>query len=138
MLLRKAVLWTLTFIAAIYKYPAISLILGFFPFLLSHCHDFPNEYFFLLKKARSHASEAASSFIMQGLLDFLTSNYAVARELRRYLIFKVIPVMNPDGVFLGNTMGNLLGQDLNRCWQEPNSFSQPTVHAGMCSISNFW
>ena len=37
--------------------------------------------------------------------------------------------MNPDGVFLGNTMGNLLGQDLNRCWQEPNSFSQPTVHA---------
>ena len=66
---------------------------------------------------------------IQGLLDFLVSNYAVARELRRYLIFKVLPVMNPDGVFLGNTMGNLLGQDLNRCWQEPNSFSQPTVHA---------
>jgi predicted deacylase len=77
---------------------------------------------------RVHASEAPSSFILQGLIDFLSSNHSVAKDLRRHLIFKLVPVMNPDGVFLGNTMGNLLGQDLNRCWMEPNQFSQPTVY----------
>ena len=94
---------------------------------------------------RSHASEAPSSFILQGLIDFLISSHEVAQDLRRYLIFKlgilmwtliscfiirlIVPVMNPDGVFLGNTMGNLLGQDLNRCWLDPNQFSEPTVFA---------
>ncbi len=58
---------------------------------------------------RVHASEAPSSFIMQGLVDFLISSHSVAEELRKYLIFKLVPMMNPDGVFLGNTKGNLLG-----------------------------
>ena len=38
-------------------------------------------------------------------------------------------MMNPDGVFMGNTRGNLLGQDLNREWHQPNQHAQPTVHA---------
>ena len=38
-------------------------------------------------------------------------------------------MMNPDGVFLGNTRGNLLGQDLNRHWTDPDPFAHPTVHA---------
>ena len=47
----------------------------------------------------------------------------------RIFTFQVIPVVNPDGVFLGNTRGNLLGQDLNRCWLDPNTFKHPTVYA---------
>ena len=78
---------------------------------------------------RSHASEAPSSFIMQGLIDFLVSSHEVAQDLRKHLIFKLVPMMNPDGVFLGNTMGNLLGQDLNRHWHEPNRFLHPGIHA---------
>ena len=38
-------------------------------------------------------------------------------------------MMNPDGVFMGNTRGNLLGQDLNREWHQPNQHAQTTVHA---------
>ena len=38
-------------------------------------------------------------------------------------------MMNPDGVFLGNTRGNLLGQDLNRRWPDPDKFAHPTVFA---------
>ncbi len=38
-------------------------------------------------------------------------------------------MMNPDGVYLGNTRGNLLGQDLNRHWTEPDPFAHPTVYA---------
>ena len=78
--------------------------------------------------ARVQAAEAPSSFIMQGLIDFLISSHAVAQDLRRFLIFKLVPVMNPDGVFLGNTMGNLLGQNLNRHWHDPDPFTHPTVH----------
>ena len=66
---------------------------------------------------RVRASEAPSSFIIQGFIDFLTSDHEIAHSLRRHLVFKIVPVVNPDGVFLGNTRGNLLGQDLNRCWQ---------------------
>ena len=38
-------------------------------------------------------------------------------------------MVNPDGVYLGNTRGNLLGQDLNRAWLNPNKFQHPTVYA---------
>ena len=71
----------------------------------------------ILILGRVRASEAPSSFIIQGFIDFLTSDHKVAHSLRRSLVFKIVPVVNPDGVFLGNTRGNLLGQDLNRCWQ---------------------
>ena len=66
---------------------------------------------------RVRASEAPSSFIIQGFIDFLTSDHEIANSLRQHLVFKIVPVVNPDGVYLGNTRGNLLGMDLNRCWQ---------------------
>ena len=53
----------------------------------------------------------------------------VAESLRTHIIFKILPVMNPDGVFMGNTRCNLLGQDLNRNWHKTNKFSHPTVYA---------
>lgn len=37
--------------------------------------------------------------------------------------------MNPDGVYLGNYRGNLLGIDLNRIWDNCSSYSHPTAHA---------
>lgn len=33
-------------------------------------------------------------------------------------VFKVIPMMNPDGVVCGNYRSNLAGLDLNRCFRE--------------------
>ena len=66
---------------------------------------------------RVRSSEAPSSFIIQGFIDFLASDHEVANSLRQHLVFKIVPVVNPDGVYLGNTRGNLLGMDLNRCWQ---------------------
>lgn len=79
--------------------------------------------------ARNRASESPTSFVVQGLIDFLVSDHEVARSLRRHLVFKIVPMVNPDGVFLGNTKGNKLGQDLNRCWLKPNKLTQPTIVA---------
>ncbi|GMF09294.1 unnamed protein product [Phytophthora lilii] len=48
--------------------------------------------------ARVHPGESNSSFVMHGILDFLTGNSLEARFLRHHFIFKVVPMLNPDGV----------------------------------------
>ena len=37
-----------------------------------------------------------------------------SKEIRKSCIFKIIPMMNPDGVICGNYRTNLGGFDLNR------------------------
>ena len=64
--------------------------------------------------ARVHPGESVGSWVMQGVLNFLTSNDKVAKLLRCYYIFKIIPMLNPDGVIAGNYRCSLLGVDLNR------------------------
>ncbi|OXA61045.1 cytosolic carboxypeptidase 2-like isoform X2 [Folsomia candida] len=64
--------------------------------------------------ARVHPGETQSSYMMKGIIDFLTSNCPQAKELRDRFIFKLIPMLNPDGVIVGNSRCCLLGQDLNR------------------------
>ena len=52
---------------------------------------------------------------MEGFLKFITSpNNPEAIELRKRIIFKVIPMTNPDGVIVGNYRTSLCGNDLNR------------------------
>jgi len=52
--------------------------------------------------ARVHPGECVSSYMMKGVLDFLTSNNDEAKFLRNNFVFKIIPMLNPDGVVNGN------------------------------------
>lgn len=36
--------------------------------------------------------------------------------MRNTYVFKIIPMLNPDGVIVGNYRCSLVGQDLNRQW----------------------
>ncbi|XP_045593717.1 uncharacterized protein [Procambarus clarkii] len=63
---------------------------------------------------RVHPGETPSSWIMKGVIDFLTADNPKAHELRSQFIFKVIPMLNPDGVIVGNHRCSLVGRDLNR------------------------
>lgn len=63
-----------------------------------------------------HPGETVSSFIVEGIIQFLIGDSDAAKKLRDTYVFKVIPMLNPDGVVLGNYRTSLSGQDLNRQW----------------------
>uniref|UniRef100_A0A7S1KVG6 Peptidase M14 domain-containing protein n=1 Tax=Percolomonas cosmopolitus TaxID=63605 RepID=A0A7S1KVG6_9EUKA len=79
--------------------------------------------------ARVHPGETPSSFICHGLISFLISDHPNAVLLRDFTIFKVIPMLNPDGVFLGNYRCSSVGNDLNRHWLNPEDWAHPTIVA---------
>lgn len=37
-----------------------------------------------------------------GVIDFLVSQHPIAQVLRDHVVFKIVPMLNPDGVYLGN------------------------------------
>lgn len=63
----------------------------------------------LLKKpvivltARAHPCETQSSFMIKGIIDYLTSSDSTAECLRQLFVFKIVPMLNPDGVIYGNS-----------------------------------
>ena len=64
--------------------------------------------------ARVHPGETCSSYMMKGIIDYLTGPTLNAKILRDNFEFKIIPMLNPDGVINGNTRCSLAGVDLNR------------------------
>lgn len=78
--------------------------------------------------SRVHPGESNASYLAHGLIDFLLSSEQEAIELRNKFIFKIIPMLNPDGVIYGNYRSSLLGVDLNRRWKNPSKFLHPTIY----------
>lgn len=70
--------------------------------------------------SRVHPGESNASFIVEGILNYLVSDVDVARYLRNNFVFKIIPMLNPDGVIIGNYRTSLSGLDLNRQWIAPS------------------
>ena len=78
--------------------------------------------------ARVHPGESVGSWMMKGVIDFLTSEWLEAQALRKLFVFKLIPMLNPDGVVNGNYRCSLAGVDLNRRWKAPSKLIHPTVY----------
>lgn len=78
---------------------------------------------------RVHPGESGGSYMMKGVIDFLTGPTLTAKLLRDNFVFKIVPMLNPDGVINGNSRCSLTGLDLNRCWIEPNKQLHPTIYA---------
>jgi len=58
---------------------------------------------------RVHPGESNSNFIMNGVIDFLVGEDEKAKLLRNTFVFKIIPMLNPDGVIVGNYRCSLVG-----------------------------
>lgn len=83
--------------------------------------------FGMILMARVHSGEAVSSYMIKGAIDFLLSEAPEAKVLRNKSVFKIIPMLNPDGVRYGNYRSCLNGFDLNRTWKKPDKALQPTI-----------
>lgn len=69
---------------------------------------------------RVHPEETGSSFIMEAIIKYLMSDGEKPRILRKNHIFHIVPMVNPDGVILGNSRCSAIGRDLNRDWSAPD------------------
>jgi murein tripeptide amidase MpaA len=50
-------------------------------------------------------------------LKFICGDSEKAKKLRKLIIIKVIPMINPDGVIIGNFRTSFCGKDLNRVFK---------------------
>ncbi|XP_034396462.1 cytosolic carboxypeptidase 1 isoform X3 [Cyclopterus lumpus] len=112
-----------------------------------HICQFRNRPLIFLS-ARVHPGETNASWVMKGTLEFLMGTSPLAASLREAYIFKIVPMLNPDGVVNGKVLQLLLcspslcilllfccshrcslsGEDLNRQWQNPNPELHPTIY----------
>lgn len=78
---------------------------------------------------RVHPGETVGSWMMRGVLKFITDPHnPEAKLLREHFIFKIIPMLNPDGVINGNYRCSLAGCDLNRRWKTPSKVIHPEIY----------
>ncbi|XP_067936797.1 cytosolic carboxypeptidase 2-like [Watersipora subatra] len=81
----------------------------------------------IVVSGRVHPGESNSSWMMKGLYEFLISDDPDAKELRDRFVFKIIPMLNPDGVIVGNYRCSLQARDLNRNYRWPSKDRFPTI-----------
>lgn len=84
-----------------------------------------------------HPSETTAFFVTEGLLDYLVSGEPMAERLLDALIFDVVPMANPDGVFRGNYRTNASSVNLEEQWASPYNSTVPEIVAMRTRIESF-
>jgi len=91
-------------------------------------HIFKKQTIFF--SARVHPGEVAASHVLNGILSVLTdADNEYGKLLRKHFVFKIIPLLNPDGVYRGYFRMDTNGVDLNRYYKDPKQDQQPTIYA---------
>eukprot|EP00092_Neocalanus_flemingeri_P026695 GFUD01028944.1.p1 GENE.GFUD01028944.1~~GFUD01028944.1.p1 ORF type:complete len:976 (+),score=255.73 GFUD01028944.1:228-3155(+) len=92
-------------------------------------HKFSHKKIVFLS-ARVHPGETCSSHVMNGFIKFLLNpSDARAAALRSKYVFKLLPMLNPDGVYRGHYRTDTRGVNLNRVYSDPSLLLHPTIYA---------
>ena len=66
--------------------------------------------------ARTHPAETGSSFVLEGLIDFLLSGDGDAETLVSNFVVSIVPMHNIDGVVIGNYRTTPASENLESLW----------------------
>jgi hypothetical protein len=78
---------------------------------------------------RQHSWESGSSWVGEGAIRALLGTTAESKELRERVIWKIVPLCDPDGVARGGVRFNVNGFDLNRNWDVVDPAKMPEITA---------
>lgn len=93
------------------------------------CYKFDNKRVYILS-SRVHPGETPASFVFNGFLDFiLRKDDPRSKILRKNFVFKLIPILNPDGVSRGHYRTDQWGVNLNRVYLDPDFDKHPSIYA---------
>ena len=76
---------------------------------------------YVVISARVHPGESNASWVMKGVIDYLTSDHLRADALRREFVFKLVPMLNPDGCIIGT---DFISRDPRTAYRPASEFVQ--------------
>lgn len=80
--------------------------------------------------SRVHPGETPGSHVLNGFLDILCDlRNDQGRALRKNFVFKIIMILNPDGVARGYYRLDTMACNLNRMYLAPSKTDNPTIWA---------
>lgn len=82
---------------------------------------------YIFVTARIHPGESNSSYLLKGFMKFLTDKSEKSIHLLNTHVFKIIPMLNIDGVIEGFYRVCLSSEDLNRKWSQPDRTIHPDI-----------
>lgn len=109
-----------------------TLLKGLFPTnnKYSRPFSFSKEKPIIFISARVHPGETPASYLMNGIIKFLLDKSDPrSKILRKYFVFKIIPIINVDGVSRGFYRYDTNSLNMNRHYPNPNQKIQPEIYA---------
>lgn len=85
---------------------------------------------------RTHTSETPGSWHLDQMIETLTGESQYAKDLRKYIVFYILPFTNPDGVQEGMSRSNSNGINLEVNWNYPDSLTAQEVKNMKNFLSN--
>lgn len=84
-----------------------------------------------------HPSETTSYFTVEGFVAWLRSSDPMAAVLLDQALIDIVPMANPDGVFLGNYRTNANSVNLENQWSAPYTSTVPEIMALRTAIEGY-
>jgi hypothetical protein len=98
-------------------------------------HQFRNKRVYFLS-SRVHPGETPAAFVFIGFMNFiLKTDDPRAQLLRDLYIFKLVPILNPDGVQKGHYRTDPFGVNLNRMYLDPDFEKHPSIYAAKSVVA---
>ena len=108
--------------------------IGTFPTSYPRCFKSNKPIIFI--SARVHPGETPASYMLDSIIQILMAKDLKGVALRNNFVFKIVPMLNPDGVYRGHFRVDQNGINLNRCYAYPSMLDHPSIYATKLYIEN--